>query len=64
MEKLEVQGQSTAVVMDVSLTAKGLAQWEVKVTFPNVADATKNLDTAIKNVRKVINDNLLKETGV
>lgn len=58
---MEIQNQSTAVTITVNLTAKGLAQWEIKSAFPNVADSIKNLDIAIKEVREVLTKNELTE---
>lgn len=61
MEQSIVQ---TSVKLDVNLNAKGLAQWEVAVNFPTLEDSSKNLEGAIKTVKKIIADNGYKEAGM
>lgn len=53
-----------SVKLDVNLNAKGLAQWEVAVNFPTLEDSSRNLDGAIKTVKKIIADNGYKEAGM
>jgi single-stranded DNA-binding protein len=51
------------VRMNVSTTAKGLAQWEVTCEFESVEEAKANLSAAIDAVRNVIKDKGLTEAN-
>lgn len=59
----ELPASNSRIRMNVSITAKGLAQWEVTSEQSSVDTAECELSNAIKAVRKVINDNGLKEVG-
>lgn len=60
---MEQTMSQTSVKLDVNLNAKGFAQWEVGVNFPSLEDSSRNLDAAIKSVKKIIADNGYKEAG-
>ena len=51
------------VRMNVSLTAKGLAQFDVTAEFDNAEKSAEELDKAIKKVREVLKQNGLTEVG-
>jgi hypothetical protein len=49
--------------MNVSVTAKGLAQWEVTAEYETPTETKANLDEAIKLIRTTIKEQGLKEVG-
>jgi hypothetical protein len=49
--------------MNVSITAKGLAQWDVTAEYESPAEAAEQLEMAIGQVRGVIARAGLKEAG-
>lgn len=49
--------------MNVSITAKGLAQWDITAEYDTPELSEKNLSDAIDRVRKVIKEKGLKEAG-
>lgn len=51
------------VRMNISLTAKGLAQWDCTAEFDSPEESAKKLDEAIKLLRSTIKQNGLKEAG-
>lgn len=53
----------TRVRMNVAITAKGFAQWDLTCESSTIEETQNNLDSAIKAIRKVIKDNGLKEAG-
>lgn len=59
----EVNQQVSRTRMNVSLTAKGLAQWDVTSEQDSTELAASELDNAVKAVRKTIKDNGLQEVG-
>ena len=48
------------VRMNISLTAKGLAQWDCTTEFDSPEESAKKLDEAIKLLRSTIKQNGLK----
>ena len=51
------------VRMNISLTAKGLAQFDITAEFENADKSAEELDKAIKKVREVLKANNIKEVG-
>lgn len=51
------------VRMNISLTAKGLAQWECTAEFDTPEKSAEELSKAIKLVKETIKVNGLKEVG-
>jgi hypothetical protein len=49
--------------MNVSMTAKGLAQWDCTVEYDAPDEAQRHLDDAISRVRASIKNAGLKEVG-
>jgi len=49
--------------MNVGITAKGHAQWDVTVEYPTPQEAERNLGEAIDRVRAVIKEKGLAEAG-
>ena len=60
---MEVQSTNKRVRINVSLTAKGLAQWDITAEFETVAECEKELDAAVKAAKRVLSANNLKEVG-
>jgi translation initiation factor 2 alpha subunit (eIF-2alpha) len=60
---MELQEKNGRTRMNVSITAKGLAQWEVTSEYADPVEAERNLTDAINRVREVIKKNGLKEVG-
>lgn len=51
------------VRMNISLTAKGLVQWDCTAEYDTPEKSAEELDKAIKLLRATIKANNLKETG-
>lgn len=51
------------VRMNISLTAKGLAQWDCTAEFDTPEKSAKELSKAIKLLKETIKENGLKEVG-
>lgn len=51
------------VRMNISLTAKGLAQWDCTAEFDSPEESAEKLGEAIKLLRSTIKQNGLKEVG-
>jgi hypothetical protein len=49
--------------MNVSITSKGLAQWEVTSEYASPEETAKNLSEAIDGVRRIIKEKGLIEAG-
>jgi hypothetical protein len=49
--------------MNVSITAKGQAQWDVTTEYASPEDTAKNLSEAIDKVRQIIKGKGLVEAG-
>jgi translation initiation factor 2 alpha subunit (eIF-2alpha) len=49
--------------MNVSITAKGAAQWDVTAEYETPEETHRNLNSAIERVRQSIKDAGLKEAG-
>lgn len=49
--------------MNISITAKGLAQWDCTAEYDTPEESAKKLDEAIKLIRSTIKANGLKEVG-
>jgi hypothetical protein len=49
--------------MNVSITAKGQAQWDVTAEYSSPKETAENLSEAIDTVRKIIKDKGLVEAG-
>ena len=49
--------------MDISITAKGLAQWDCTAEYDTPEESAAKLDEAIKLIRSTIKSNGLKEVG-
>jgi hypothetical protein len=49
--------------MNISITAKGHAQWDVTAEYENPETAADNLSGAIDLVRKIIREKGLTEAG-
>jgi len=60
MEEMTLEKQR--VRMNVSTTAKGLAQIDITCEFPTVEESANAMDSAIKELRKVLANNNLEET--
>lgn len=54
---------NTRVRMNVSLTAKGLAQWDVTAEYADVETAKENLSKAIDAIREVLAEKKIPEAG-
>lgn len=51
------------VRMNISLTAKGLAQWDCTAEFDTPEKTAEELSRAIKLLKQTVKDNNLKEVG-
>ena len=51
------------VRMNISLTAKGLAQWDCTAEFDTPENSAEELSKAIKLLKETIKENGLKEVG-
>lgn len=60
---METQAVETRVRTNVSLTAKGVVQWDITSEFPTEEDSVKNLSKALDDVRTMIKEKGLKEAG-
>jgi translation initiation factor 2 alpha subunit (eIF-2alpha) len=49
--------------MNVSITAKGQAQWDVTAEYPTPEETAKHLNEAIDKVRQTIKEKGLVEAG-
>lgn len=49
--------------LSLSLTAKGLVQFDITSEFPTLEDASKNLAGAIDEVKKIVAEKGLKLAG-
>ena len=56
-----VQAVGSRVRFNLSITAKGLCQWEITSEFPTVAESKDNLSTAVDEVRALIKEKGLEE---
>ena len=56
-----VQAVSSRVRFNLSITAKGLVQWDITSEFPSVLESKDNLSLAIDEVRALIKDKGLVE---
>lgn len=60
MEEVNI---ASRVRLNLSLTAKGLGQWDITSEFPTVEDSSKNLSLAIDEIRKVMAEKGIIEAG-
>lgn len=60
---MQADETNTRTRMNVSITAKGLAQWDVTAEYDTPELSAENLARAVDLVRKVIKDKGLKEAG-
>jgi hypothetical protein len=49
--------------MNIGITSKGHAQWDITAEYASPEEAAKNLSEAIDKVRQIIKDKGLVETG-
>lgn len=63
MSETKEQETNTRTRMNISLTAKGLAQWDITAEYDTPEASAKHLAQAIDLVKKVIADKGLKECG-
>lgn len=49
--------------MNISITAKGLAQWDCTAEYDSPEESAEKLNEAIKLIRSTIKSNGLKEVG-
>lgn len=57
---MEEQIPSTRVRMNISTNAKGKAQIDITSEFPTVEESASNLNLAIKEMKKVLEENGLE----
>ena len=57
---MEEQIPSTRVRMNISTNAKGKAQIDITAEFPTVEESAANLNSAIKEMKKVLEENGLE----
>lgn len=58
---MEENKNSSRARMNVSITAKGQAQWDITVEYPTVEESAKNCGQLIDKVREIIKDKGLVE---
>lgn len=63
MAETNVVEPTTRVRMNFTQTAKGLAQLDVTAEAPTVEEASKLMSEAVPALRKVLEENGIKEAG-
>jgi hypothetical protein len=63
MEDKIMEENSKRTRMNVGITAKGAAQWDVTAEYSTPEDSAKYLGEAIDKVRQILRDKGLQEAG-
>jgi hypothetical protein len=58
-----MENEAKRTRMNVSISAKGAAQWDVTAEYPTPEESAKNLSEAIDQVRMIIKEKGLVEAG-
>ena len=63
MEEQNVTIPTTRVRMNFTTTAKGLAQLDITAEAPTVEETSKLMSEAVPALRKILDENGIKEAG-